>query len=81
MILTIRLKKNQQNQREYYLREQIKVIQKELNDDETETEIKEYRKNKNAGIPPEGEEKLYKELDRLAKCLRQWLKPRLSVLI
>lgn len=56
------------NQREYFLREQVKVIQHELNDDEAEEEINEYKRKINkAGLTPEGEQKLLKELDRLEK--------------
>ncbi|MGA2464698.1 MAG: endopeptidase La [Thermodesulfobacteriota bacterium] len=56
-------------QREYYLREQLKAIKKELGElDEHSTEIKELReKIKKAKMPPEALAATEKELDRLAK--------------
>ncbi len=56
-------------QREYYLREQLKAIKKELGElDEHSTEIKELReKIKKAKMPPEALTAAEKELDRLAK--------------
>ncbi len=56
-------------QREYYLREQLKAIKKELGElDEHSTEIKELReKIKKAKMPPEALAAAEKELDRLAK--------------
>ena len=56
-------------QREYYLREQMKAIKKELGEmDEHSTEIKELReKIKKAKMPPEVVSTAEKELDRLAK--------------
>jgi ATP-dependent Lon protease len=56
-------------QREYYLREQMKAIKKELGEmDEHSTEIKELReKIKKAKMPPEALAAADKELDRLAK--------------
>ena len=56
-------------QREYYLREQLKAIKKELGElDEHSTEIKELReKIKKAKMPPEALAVAEKELDRLAK--------------
>jgi len=56
-------------QREYYLREQMKAIKKELGEmDEHSTEIKELReKIKKAKMPPEALAVAEKELDRLAK--------------
>jgi ATP-dependent Lon protease len=56
-------------QREYYLREQLKAIKKELGElDEHSTEIKELReKIKKAKMPPEALVAAEKELDRLAK--------------
>lgn len=63
--------KNQMDkmQREYYLREQLKAIQKELGTrDELSNEVDEY-KNKilNAGLPEEAYDKAIRETDRLAK--------------
>jgi ATP-dependent Lon protease len=56
-------------QREYYLREQMKAIKKELGElDEHSTEIKELReKIKKAKMPPDALAAADKELDRLAK--------------
>jgi ATP-dependent Lon protease len=56
-------------QREYYLREQLKAIKKELGElDEHSTEIKELReKIKKAKMPPDALAAAEKELDRLAK--------------
>ena len=56
-------------QREYYLREQLKAIKKELGElDEHSAEIKELRdKIKKAKLPPEALTAAEKELDRLAK--------------
>jgi ATP-dependent Lon protease len=56
-------------QREYYLREQLKAIKKELGElDEHSTEIKELKeKIKKAKMPPEALAAAEKELDRLAK--------------
>lgn len=56
------------NQRDYYLREQLKVIQNELGDGEEDEEIKEYAdKIEAAHLPTYVAEKLNKELGRLAK--------------
>ena len=56
------------NQREYYLREQIKVIQSELGEQDTAAEAESYRKRVlDLHLPQECEDKLIKEVDRFAK--------------
>ena len=56
------------NQREYYLREQIKVIQTELGEQDTAAEAESYRERVLAlHLPQECEDKLIKEVDRFAK--------------
>lgn len=56
-------------QREYYLKEQLKAIQKELGEEEgVLSEVEEYRdKIKKAGLPEDIEEKMMKEAERLLK--------------
>lgn len=56
------------NQREYFLREQMKVIQQELGEDDTFDDIGEYRRKIRAlRLDNEIEEKLLKEVSHLAK--------------
>jgi len=56
-----------ENQRDYYLREQLKVIQGELGGD-SDDELEEYYDRIDAAqLPKEITEKLYKEVGRLAK--------------
>ena len=59
----------EKTQKEYYLREQMKAIQKELGEkDERTAEADEYReKIDKAELPPEVEEKALEEADRLEK--------------
>ena len=55
------------NQREYYLREQMKAIQRELGNDET-SETEELRKKvEDKGMPEEAKARALKEIDRLEK--------------
>jgi ATP-dependent Lon protease len=59
----------QQSQRDYYLREQMKAIQKELGEqDEGQREIEELRKKiDDAGMPEEVKKEALKELTRLSR--------------
>jgi ATP-dependent Lon protease len=59
----------QQSQRDYYLREQLKAIQKELGDlDDTQKDIAELKeKIENAGMPEEVKKDALKELGRLSR--------------
>lgn len=55
-------------QRDYYLREQMKAIQNELGEGDGADEFEEYRqKIAKAALPDEVREKLTKELNRLTK--------------
>lgn len=57
-----------QNQREYYLREEMKIIQAELGEDGQTDDIGEYRRKiSTLAAPDEIKEKLNKELSRLMK--------------
>ena len=57
-----------ENQRDFYLREQIRVIKEELGESEEDEETEEYiQKIKTAKFPKEVEEKLLKEVGKLSK--------------
>ncbi len=59
----------EENQRDYYLREQMKVIQSELGEDGMDDDVGEYFNKiiRNRGIPQEIREKLLKEVKKLEK--------------
>ena len=61
-------KQMSKSQKEYFLREQMKVIQSELGEDDSFQEIEEYTDKILAlGLPEESEQKLLKETRRLSK--------------
>ncbi len=62
-------KELERTQREYYLREQLRIIQQELGrEDDVSSEIREYRERiKKAKLPPLVEEKALKEVKRLER--------------
>ncbi|HUV91054.1 MAG TPA: endopeptidase La [Anaerolineae bacterium] len=59
----------EKTQREYFLREQLKAIRRELGEaDEQQIEVEEFRqKIEGAGMPEEAEKEARRELDRLSK--------------
>jgi ATP-dependent Lon protease len=59
----------EKTQREYYLREQLKAIQRELGEgDEQIVEVEDFRKKiAEAGMPQEAEKEAKRELDRLSR--------------
>ncbi len=68
--INLRVRKQmEKTQKEYYLREKMRAIQKELNEaDERGAEAQEYRdKVQEANLPEEVETKAYKEINRLEK--------------
>lgn len=68
--INLRVRKQmEKTQKEYYLREQLKAIQKELGDkDERSSEVEEYREQlRSLDLAPEVAEKINKEIDRLEK--------------
>ena len=57
-----------QNQKEYYLREQMKVIREELGEGDDEQEFETYiRKIQAIGLPEDQEKKLLKDVERIKK--------------
>ena len=57
-----------QNQKDYYLREQIRVLRDELGEGDDESEFSTYEKKiLKLGLPEESEQKLLKDLSRLKK--------------
>ena len=57
-----------ESQREFYLREQMKAIQKELGEGEEEAEVEELRRKINeSGMPEEVEKEALRELQRLSR--------------
>lgn len=80
-VINQKVKKNiDKNQKEYFLREQMKVIEEELGDkDGVELEIKEMtEKMKKIGVPDELFEKCKKELSRMKKM--QYGNPEANVI-
>jgi ATP-dependent Lon protease len=68
--ISVRVRKQmEKTQKEYYLREQLKAIQKELGEkDDRAAEVEEYRnKLKEQELPKEVAEKINKEIERLEK--------------
>jgi len=62
-------KKIDDSQKNYFLHEQMKAIQNELGEEEEDDEIKEYADKIDAAkLPADIEDKLYKELSKLAKA-------------
>ena len=68
--ITLRVKKQMNKvQKEYYLREQLRAIQKELGEDEDLTsEVEEYKESlKKIKAPKETKEKIEKEINKLSR--------------
>ena len=57
-----------QNQKDYYMREQIRVLREELGEGDDESEFAEFEKKiLQLNLPEDGEKKLLKDLERLKK--------------
>lgn len=67
--ITLRVKKQMNKvQKEYYLREQLKAIQKELGEEDISSESQEYReKLKKIKAPKETKAKIQKEIDKFSR--------------
>lgn len=68
--INVRVRKQmEKTQKEYYLREQLKAIQKELGDkDDRTAELDEYRQRlEDKEVPEDVKERIHKEIDRLEK--------------
>jgi len=79
--ISAKVKRNiDENQRDFYLREQLRVIHEELGDrDNTESETEEYKaRMKGMDIPEEVNKKILKEIDKLSKM--QSSSPEASVI-
>ena len=68
-----------ENQRDYYLREQLKVIQGELGGDSEDEADEYYDKIDAANLPKEVHDKLYKEVSRLAIPFNMRTEDRLDI--
>lgn len=75
-------KQMEKSQRDYYLNEQVKAIQKELGEGEDGADIEELEKRIEAAqLPKEARKKVDTELKSLSSCRRCQLKQRWFVLI
>lgn len=57
-----------QNHRDYFLREQMKIIREELGEEDEDQEFQRYQKDiQNLKLPKESQDKLFKDIERLKK--------------